>query len=116
MVAAAPILGSALPRQHEQQQHGAPPLPAGPPSELNVRQFGAHGDGVTPDDAAIQAAINAATAAARLPNGTHTTPAVYFPRGVYLLTKTLQVRRHQAVGSFSRRLVYFISDSPYKIY
>jgi hypothetical protein len=83
---------NALPwqQQQQQQQHaaGAPPAPAAPPSELSVRQFGARGDGVTPDDAAIQTAIDAAAAYSR--NGTGS-PTVYFPRGVYLLTKTLKV-------------------------
>ena len=87
LLACAASAGNALPWQ--QQNHGAPPAPAGPPGELNVRQFGARGDGVTPDDAAIQAAINAAAAASQLPAGT--TPTVYLPRGVYLLTKTLTV-------------------------
>ena len=83
LAAIAPV-ANALPSQ--QQHRGAPP--GAPPSELNVRQFGARGDGVTPDDAAIQAAIDAAAA-----DATHGTgfPAVYFPPGVYLLTKTLVV-------------------------
>jgi hypothetical protein len=47
-------------------------------SWLNVVDFGAVGDGVADDTAAIQAAINAALAA----SGT----TVVFPRGVYLVT------------------------------
>ena len=101
LAAVAPVV-NALPwqqQQQRQQQHhhhhhhhhhaaGAPPAPTAPPSELNVRQFGARGDGVTPDDVAIQTAIDAAAAFSRNRTGS---PTVYFPRGVYLLTKTLVV-------------------------
>ena len=89
LAAAGPVGNNALPRQQRHRAPTAAPPGEGSPSELNVRQFGgAHGDGVTPDDVAIQKTINAAAAAAHS-NGT--IPAVYFPRGVYLLTKTLQV-------------------------
>ena len=90
LAAVAPVVNALPWQQQQQQQHaaGAPPAPAAPPSELSVRQFGARGDGVTPDDAAIQTAIDAAAAYSR--NGTGS-PTVYFPRGVYLLTKTLKV-------------------------
>ena len=43
---------------------------------VNVKDFGAVGDGVTDDTAAIQAAINSRTSGG----------GVYFPRGVYLTT------------------------------
>lgn len=51
------------------------------PSIYNVKHFGAKGDGVTDDTAAIQAAINAASA------GT----IVYAPPGTYMLSSTLNV-------------------------
>ena len=53
---------------------------------LNVKGFGAKGDGVTDDTAAIQACFNAAFTAAG--NGTNTTlnKPVYFPPGTYLVT------------------------------
>ena len=98
----APV-ANALP-SWQQQHRGAPPAPAGPPSELNVRQFGARGDGVTPDDAAIQAAIDAAAAYATHGTGS---PAVYFPRGVYLLTKTLVV---SAAGNSTSSAIRLTGD------
>lgn len=51
---------------------------------VSVKDFGAVGDGVTDDTAAIQAAINAV--AARTYGGT-----VYFPAGQYAVTTTLTV-------------------------
>lgn len=53
---------------------------------LNVKDFGAVGDGVTNDTAAIQAAINEATF--YYPNPTtvaQTGVEIYFPRGIYLV-------------------------------
>ncbi|MDX2230534.1 MAG: PA14 domain-containing protein [Leptolyngbyaceae cyanobacterium bins.349] len=47
---------------------------------LNVRDFGARGDGVTDDTAAIQAALNA------FPNGMR---IIYLPNGTYLVSDTL---------------------------
>jgi hypothetical protein len=47
---------------------------------LNVLDFGAKGDGVTDDTAAIQAALNA------FPNGKR---IIYLPNGTYLVSKTL---------------------------
>lgn len=46
---------------------------------VNVRNFGAKGDGVTDDTAAIQAAI-------ANPSGTS---LIYFPNGTYVVSKTL---------------------------
>jgi len=53
---------------------------------FNVKDFGATGDGVTNDSAAIQAAINAAAASSdgRITNK-FKGATVYFPRGVYTL-------------------------------
>ena len=62
---------------------------------LNVRDYGAKGDGTTDDTAAIQAAINAAVAA----NGGQ----VFFPTGIYLVT-TLSMKPYvtlQGAGSQS---------------
>ena len=49
---------------------------------INVRDYGAQGDGTTDDSAAIQAAVNA------LPAGGG---AVYFPKGIYLVSSTTYV-------------------------
>jgi hypothetical protein len=49
---------------------------------VSVKDFGAVGDGVTDDTAAVQAAINAATAAGK---------NLYVPKGTYKLTAQLQV-------------------------
>jgi hypothetical protein len=54
--------------------------------QVSVKLFGAVGDGVTDDTAAIQAAIDA------FPTGNGT---VYFPVGTYLVTETLLVAQHR---------------------
>lgn len=45
----------------------------------SVRNFGAKGDGKTDDSAAVQAAINAGSG------------SVYFPKGIYRITRTIEV-------------------------
>ncbi len=73
---------------------------------INVRDFGAVGDGKTDDTAAIQAAI------AGLPNFTRTNPfgikPIYFPNGIYLVSGTL--KRVEADGRYSPGLA-FIGES-----
>jgi hypothetical protein len=57
----------------------------------NVKDYGAQGDGVTDDTAAIRAAIQAALAGARQPNhgvGTRGS-TVYLPAGTYLISDSL---------------------------
>jgi hypothetical protein len=51
---------------------------------INVKDFGAKGDGVADDYAAIQAALDSFV------DGTKT--AVYFPQGFYLISNTLRVK------------------------
>lgn len=61
---------------------------------VSVRQFGAKGDGVTDDTAAIAAAIAYISAAAPWPTSTSRAtnrPALYFPAGVYPVSATLAV-------------------------
>lgn len=60
-----------------QRQHFYPaiPSPPTPPATLNVRDYGATGDGVTDDTAAIQTAINA------MPTST----VLYIPAGEYIV-------------------------------
>jgi len=57
------------------------PPPAGTSDYINVRDYGAVGDGVTDDTAALQAAINAMGDA----NGR----ALYLPQGTYKITQSL---------------------------
>ena len=57
---------------------------------VNVKDFGAKGDGVTDDYAAIMAAINSVTYG----TGYYISgPAVYFPPGVYYCSQTIQLKR-----------------------
>ena len=73
-------------------------VPTAGAARLNVIDFGARGDGVTPDDKAIQSAIDAA----QLANGT--TPVIYFPGGRYLLENTLRVVPHLTLYPASTKL------------
>ncbi|KAK3381661.1 pectate lyase superfamily protein-domain-containing protein [Podospora didyma] len=68
----------------------APFTPAGYPVFRNVRDYGARGDGVTDDTAAINAAINAGNPCNQGCTSTTMTPAlVYFPAGTYLISKSI---------------------------
>lgn len=58
-------------------------------SNYNVKAYGAVGDGVADDTAAIQAAVNDAAAA-----GSGTGATVFFPPGTYLVTSTITVAGH----------------------
>lgn len=51
----------------------------------NVKQFGAKGDGVTDDYAAIQAAVNS------IPTGTQGGYSLYFPPGIYECSNTIVI-------------------------
>jgi hypothetical protein len=57
---------------------------------FNVKDYGAKGDGVTDDTAAIQAAITAAQSAAGITVGPG--KQVYFPGGKYIVSATLTVQ------------------------
>lgn len=65
---------------------------------LDVRAFGAVGDGVTDDTEAIQAAIDAAQATVSATNGINV-PVVQFPAGTYLLTSTVTKKSAPWVGA-----------------
>lgn len=75
----AGLLLSMLPVQAQAPNPVPTPLPV-----LNVRDFGAVGDGKADDTAAIQKAINAACNYLTGPN------RVYFAPGTYLITETLK--------------------------
>lgn len=67
---------------------------------LDVRQFGARGNGVNDDTEAIQAAIDAAHEQGTFSGPAGTGGVVYFPGGVYYITDTLVLRdRVSLVGS-----------------
>lgn len=75
---------------------------------VNVKDFGAKGDGVTDDTIAIQNAIdyvqNINTASVLLSDGTNSTRfggCVYIPNGKYKLTSSLIVRKINAQGDGS---------------
>src|SRR6476620_3503395 len=55
---------------------------------LDVRDFGATGDGVTDDTAAIQDALNSASF--RMP--------VYFPTGIYSVSSGIDITRNKLIG------------------
>ncbi len=66
-----------------------------PPGYFNVRDFGAKGDGVTDDTAAIQAAIDAASIQYTYLGNKHGA-SVYFPPGVYRCNSGLVI--HAAIN------------------
>ncbi|MEB3231160.1 MAG: glycosyl hydrolase family 28-related protein, partial [Leptolyngbyaceae bacterium] len=66
-------------------------FPADPAIVLNVREFGAVGDGLADDTVAIQNAIYESTASSR---------ALYFPNGVYRITQ--EIRFEQSDGQALR--------------
>ncbi|KAI6371097.1 hypothetical protein MCOR25_004031 [Pyricularia grisea] len=68
----------------------APFAGAGYTVRRNVRDYGARGDGVTDDTAAINAALQAGNRCGKGCASTTTTPAlVYFPAGTYLISTSL---------------------------
>ena len=73
---------------------------AWPQTVFTVRDYGAVGDGLTDDTAAIKGAI----AAAQQAGG----GVVYFPRGRYLLSETLQIPRLVTLRGQARELVNII--------
>ena len=52
---------------------------------INVKDFGAVGDGVADDTASLQAALDSGS------------PTIYFPQGTYIITSALQVRSNTTI-------------------
>ena len=72
---------------------------------LTAQEFGVRGDGTTDDSAAIQAAIDKATAT---PNG----GIVFVPAGRYRLTRTIYVWRGvRVIGYGATRPVFVLADN-----
>ena len=68
---------------------------------INVRDYGAVGDGVTDDTIAIQNAINAASVI--YPDTpTNKVNAVYFPKGTYYIINTLDITSTRVAGTLDR--------------
>lgn len=65
--------------------------PMGVHTVLNVKKFGAKGDGLTDDTAAIQAALNAFAALCSTPDAVQNgaAPELFFPAGQYLISSML---------------------------
>lgn len=73
----------------------APTLRAQTPiNDVNVKSFGAAGNGVTDDTAAFQAAIAAAQAS-------QTNNGIYVPMGQYVISSTLTLYQMEMVGKFA---------------
>ena len=67
------------------------------PGIINVKEYGAKGDGSTNDTAAIQSAFDAAFGDSSSPNGrqpgNRSNSSVYFPLGDYLITNELTLTK-----------------------
>ncbi|KAF7895984.1 hypothetical protein EAF00_005999 [Botryotinia globosa] len=86
------IIPRATPYWYEQISHQGKSAwgPSGYQVYRNVKDFGAKGDGVTDDTAAINAAISAGGRCGQGCSSTSTTPAVvYFPSGTYLISSSI---------------------------
>ena len=77
---------------------------------VNVKSFGAKGDGVTDDTVAIQNAINAISEeyVSGIGGWTYTATALklYFPKGTYRITNTLNVQKNHEID-FGKAILKF---------
>ena len=73
---------------------------------INVKWYGAIGDGVVDDTAAIQAAIDAATGTS-LANPAN---SVYFPRGTYSVTSNISYGDCNLIGDGANNIVRIVWD------
>jgi hypothetical protein len=82
---------------------------------LNVRWFGAKGDGKALDDVPIQAALiaqNNAVSQLTIPRGTTLEgPAVYLPHGIYKIKQTLELVDYVALVSDPRTIITTDDDT-----
>ncbi|WP_172657216.1 glycoside hydrolase family 55 protein [Myxosarcina sp. GI1] len=70
--------------------------------QLNVKNFGAEGDGTTDDTIAIQKALNATT---------RNFQTVFFPKGTYLVNNTIQLGRFKNIrGSNESQTIIRLKD------
>ena len=71
---------------------------------VSVKDFGAVGDGVTDDTAAIQAAIDANYVSVVLPDGNvnESPPIVYFPYGTYIISSPLRLTSYTTIKGAGR--------------
>jgi hypothetical protein len=77
---------------------------------INVQAFGAKGDGVTDDSAAILAAVNAALSMGSAPQGTwRFLPPVFFPGGNYVITTPQTFNPFISPGSASPQMFSVMS-------
>lgn len=74
---------------------------------VNVKSYGAKGDGVTDDTAAITAAIAAASA---IVNGQHTRAKVYFPCGRYIVSSILDFTNTRTFANKVRDGITLVGD------
>lgn len=104
--ASRPALDAVLPAQRRLTWSAG--IPGGIPDvpvEANVRDFGAVGDGISDDTAAIRNAIASVTSGG----------AVYFPEGAYLITSTLKLDRSvvlRGAGAGRTSLLVRVSGTP----
>lgn len=70
------------------------------PCVIDVRQFGATGDGTTNDGPSINRAIQAVREQVRSVGRYPTAPKLLFPAGVYAVDETLNLTRLQAINAF----------------
>lgn len=88
LLAGGTTMLAAFARGHVAQAATQVPTTGGATTWLNVRAYGAQGDGVTDDTAAITAACNAARA---LPGSGDAVAVVYLPTGIYRISSTINV-------------------------
>jgi hypothetical protein len=84
------------------QRAACTPPPVGGYGPLDVRSFGAKGDGVTDDAPAIQKAIDHAQQVSALQGPTGPSRPVYFPAGLYLVNSSLKVVSTHVKGTNKR--------------